>query len=133
MNLNKVIIPNHRFTESDDICLRGKVDTGTTCNYKCNFCYYITKLDAAFKPLETIKEEIDILVESGIKEFDLSGGESSIHPNFEDIIKYASQFGKVTTLSNGSSFSHYNNLIRAYNYGLRGILLSLHGWNEESH
>jgi len=133
MNLNRIIKPKKEDTDSYNICSRGKVDTGTRCNYKCYFCYYKDKLNDDFKDSEEIKNEIYNMYKNGIKEFDLSGGESSIHPDFLDIIIYANQFGKVTTLSNGSMFYDFDFLKQSYISGLRGILFSLHGYNKESH
>ena len=63
---------------------RAKLDTGTHCNYKCDFCYYKTQLDVVTN-LDVIKGRIDYLVECGITEVDLSGGESSIHKEWFDI------------------------------------------------
>jgi len=133
MKINRIFVPKAHETLSDDICTRGKVDTGYTCNYKCHFCYYINNLNDKFKKFDIIKEEIFKLQSSGITEFDLSGGESSIHPDFIQIIKYAKQFGKVSTLSNGSMFQNIDFLRNCQSEGLSEILFSLHGWNAEEH
>jgi len=133
MNLNKIILPNYKETKSDLICLRGKVNTGTACNYRCGFCYYKDRLDVPDKPFINIQKEINNLYSNGIREFDLSGGESSIHKDFFKIIKYGNEFGSVTTLSNGYKFADYEFLKESYDNGLSGILFSLHGWDSHSH
>ncbi|RLA76999.1 MAG: radical SAM protein [Epsilonproteobacteria bacterium] len=132
MNLNKMFKPDPKLS-SDNMCLRGKVDTGLRCNYKCDFCYYIKNLDDPHKDGNLIYKEIDELYAQGITSFDLSGGESSIHPEFINIIKYAKRYGKVSTLSNGSMFNDYSFMEECYNAGLSEILFSLHGWDKKSH
>ena len=114
-------------------CNRGKVDTGTSCNYNCSFCYYKDQLKN-ITDLETIKRRVDYLAECGITEVDLSGGESSIHPNWFEILEYCSSKGmKISTLSNGSMFCCEVFLTKSFNYGLKEILFSLHGYDRESH
>ncbi len=133
MNLNKHIFPKANETKSNDICTRAKVDTGTTCNLNCSFCYYKDKLNEPFKPLQEIKDEVIELSKRGITEFDLSGGESSYHPEFMNIIRFTKDYGKVTTLTNGVMFRNNHFLMEAINSGLSGILFSVHGWDKDSH
>lgn len=130
---------NHASTAKIEIdydepyCNRGKLDTGTQCNYKCEFCYYIDQLDKV-TPLKTIKERIDYLVECGITEVDLSGGESSIHKDWFEILDYARSHNlKISTLSNGSKFKNLEFLKKSQQHGLTEILFSVHGYNQESH
>ena len=85
----------------EPICNRAKLDTGTHCNYRCSFCYYKTKLND-ITSFDVIKQRIDYLVECGITEVDLSGGESSIHNQWFDILDYCTSKGlRISTLSNG--------------------------------
>jgi len=132
VNLNKILVPDYRDTESNDICLRGKVDTGYRCNYKCYFCYYKNNLDDPFLDKKIIKHNIDNLISRGIKEIEFSGGESSIHPNIIELIEYAyNKCGKVSMLSNGS----FDNKLLANmkQKGLSEILFSVHGWSNQTH
>ena len=69
----------------EPICERAKLDTGTHCNYRCEFCYYKTQLNDVTE-FNIIKDRIDYLVACGITEVDLSGGESSIHKQWFDIL-----------------------------------------------
>ncbi len=133
MNLNKLFIPLAKDTPDVKYNKRAKVDTGTTCNYKCDFCYYYNSLNAKFKDIAIIKKEILLLYKIGIKEFDLSGGESSIHPYFIEIITHAKQYGKVSTLSNGSMFHDIKFLEKCKQAGLQEVLFSLHGYDNISH
>lgn len=111
---------------------RAKVDTGTLCNYHCEFCYYKDKLKEK-DSLENVKKRVDALYRFGIREFDLSGGEPSILPYFFDILDYCSKFGTVSCLSNGFKFADINFCKKAKEHGLNEILFSLHGSNPEIH
>jgi MoaA/NifB/PqqE/SkfB family radical SAM enzyme len=112
---------------------RAKLDTGFFCNYKCEFCYYINNLHLKTSLL-TIKERIDKIASYGIEEIDLSGGESSIHKDWFEILDYCKEkFKKISCLSNGSAFSNEKFLIKSKDHGLSEILFSLHGYNEENH
>ncbi len=103
INLNKL----SPLLDNEPICTRAKLDTGTLCNYKCTFCYYKDKLDIC-DSFEVIKERIDYLVKCGIKELDLSGGESSYHPDWFKILDYCTLNNLyISTISNGSMFSDY--------------------------
>mgnify|MGYP006268304627 CR=1 FL=1 len=112
---------------------RAKLDTGTHCNYRCEFCYYKTQLNDVTE-FEVIKERIDYLVACGITEADLSGGESSIHKQWFDILDYCKSKGlRVSTLSNGYKFADKEFLRKSQEHGLEEILFSVHGYDKESH
>jgi len=136
MNLNKIYKPQPKFTQNNDICKRGKVDTGTTCNYNCYFCYYKNSIHSPFKPFEDIKQDIDKLVKQGIEELDFSGGESSIHPNFFEILDYSSslsQISNLSMLSNGWFGDNEKFIKKLKEHKINEILFSLHGWNSITH
>jgi len=114
-------------------CNRAKLDTGTFCNYDCEFCYYQGMLHLK-TDYETIKQRIDKLYEYGITEVDLSGGESSIHKNWFDILDYCNdRFDHISTLSNGWAFAKEEFLIKSKDHGLKEIMFSVHGFDEDSH
>jgi len=112
---------------------RAKLDTGTHCNYRCGFCYYKEALDVK-TDLGTILKRIDKIHSAGIREIDLSGGESSIHDGWFDILEYCRErFESVSTLSNGHKFSSYDFIAKSKEAGLSEILFSLHGYDSDSH
>ena len=114
-------------------CNRAKLDTGTFCNYDCEFCYYQGELHIK-TDFETIQKRIDILYDYGITEVDLSGGESSVHKDWFKILKYCnSRFSNISTLTNGRKFSNEDFLIKSKEHGLKEILFSVHGYDETSH
>jgi len=128
--INELSIPHPE--DSDGVlCNRAKIDTGTHCNYKCSFCYYISSLNVV-TPFDKIKERIDFVRSQGITEVDLSGGESSIHKDWFKILDYCSDM-KISCLSNGYKFSDYEFCKKSKEHGLQEILFSLHGYNESNH
>lgn len=133
MNYNIVSTTKLEVDSSEPYCNRAKLDTGTQCNYKCHFCYYLDQLDKV-TPYEVIVERIDYLIECGITEVDLSGGESSIHKDWFRILTYCKERNlKISTLTNGSKFKNRDFLLKSKEYGLEEILFSVHGYDEESH
>ncbi len=130
---NTASVARLKVDTTEPICNRAKLDTGTHCNAKCHFCYYIDHLNVV-TPLEVIKERIDYLVECGITEADLSGGESSIHKDWFNILDYCTSKGlKVSTLSNGIKFADWHFIEKSQEHGLEEILFSVHGYDEDSH
>jgi MoaA/NifB/PqqE/SkfB family radical SAM enzyme len=114
-------------------CNRARLDTGTFCNYDCEFCYYQGDLDKVTS-FDIIKKRIDVLYKYGIDEVDLSGGESSVHKQWFDILDYCnSRFSNISTLSNGWAFAREDFLIKSKEHGLKEILFSVHGYDEQSH
>jgi MoaA/NifB/PqqE/SkfB family radical SAM enzyme len=112
---------------------RARLDTGTFCNYDCEFCYYKDQLDVK-TPWETVKERIDYLVKYGITEVDLSGGESSVSPDWFKILDYCrDKFTSISCLSHGGKFANMDFARESYEHGLREILFSLHGATAEVH
>lgn len=118
---------------NESFCNRAKLDTGTNCNYNCSFCYYGDKLNQVTN-FDIIKKRIDNLVKIGIKEADLSGGESSIHKDWFKILDYCKLNNlKISTLSNGSKFKNEDFLIKSKEHGLEEILFSVHGYESDVH
>lgn len=113
---------------------RARLNTGFLCNYKCEFCYYKNKLTER-DSLEKIKERIDDIKRYDIDEIDLSGGESSIEPNWFNILEYCKEkkFKNISTLSHGGKFYDFEFIKKSKEYGLNEILFSLHGATEEIH
>jgi radical SAM protein with 4Fe4S-binding SPASM domain len=112
---------------------RAKLDTGKLCNYKCEFCYYKNHLNERDE-LNKIYKRIDYLFNYGIKEIDLSGGESSVEPNWFKILEYCqNKFERISCLSHGGKFSDKEFIRKSYDLGLREILFSLHCTDENTH
>ena len=114
-------------------CNRARLDTGPFCNYDCEFCYYRDQLDVKI-PWEIVQKRIHRLLDYGITEVDLSGGESSVSPDWIKILDYCNErFDHVSCLSHGGKFSDKEFVQEAKDHGLKEILFSLHGATEEVH
>ena len=134
INLNAMIEPKAKDTKSDDICLRSKIDTGLRCNLDCSFCYTKKHIHDAPKSFIDICKTMDKVKAAGIKEAEFSGGESTVHPNWFDMLEYASNlFENVSLVINGVKLSNEEFLIQSKEKGLKEVLFSLHGWDNESH
>jgi len=114
--------------EFPNILNKAKIDTGFRCNASCYYCYYKNNLDDSFMNTDEIYYQIDKAKEFGFNKIELSGGETSIHPDFINIIKYSSLKNlKVSTLSNCIIFKNRSILDEAIFNGLNEILISVHG------
>lgn len=114
-------------------CNRARLDTGTFCNYDCEFCYYKDQLDVK-TPWEIVKKRIDYLLSYGITQVDLSGGESSVSPDWFKILDYCNdKFESISCLSHGGRFANIDFLKESQERGLKEILFSLHGSTAEVH
>lgn len=134
INLNSIISPKIEDTLSNDICLRSKIDTGLNCNLKCDFCYTLKHVHDAPKSFIDICKVMDKVKAAGIKEAEFSGGEPTIHPNWFDLLEYASNiFDHVSVVTNGTKLCNEEFLLKSKEKGLKEVLFSLHGWDEESH
>lgn len=110
---------------------RVKIDVGLKCNYNCIFCYYKNHLKENFKSLDIIKQKILTLYNCGFRDFDLSGGECTIHPDFFEILKYIKSLNSSASIvSNGFKFSDINFCKKCQQYGLNEVLFSLHSIKE---
>ncbi len=118
---------------TEPYCNRAKLDTGPLCNYNCSFCYYQGDLNKK-TDLSVILSRLDYLTECGITEVDLSGGESSLRPDWFELLAECKKRGmKISTVSNGYKFADWDFIKQSKEAGLEEILFSLHGYNAESH
>lgn len=114
-------------------CNRAKLDTGYFCNYDCEFCYYRDRLGEKTE-FDIVKQRADYLLNYGITQIDLSGGESSVSPDWFKILDYCSErFEHVSCLSHGGKFYNKDFLKESKEHGLKEILFSLHGSNSDTH
>jgi MoaA/NifB/PqqE/SkfB family radical SAM enzyme len=118
-------------TETKPLCKRAKLDTGTFCNLKCSFCYYKDQLDKQTS-LETILKRLEYIKGYDlITEIELSGGESSVHPEWFQLLNECSKYyNHISTLSNGSKFNNLEFLLDSKKAGLKEILFSVHGYGD---
>jgi MoaA/NifB/PqqE/SkfB family radical SAM enzyme len=133
INVNLLSTSNIQINRKELLNNRAKLDTGPLCNYDCEFCYYSDRLSERTS-YETVIRRIDELLEYGIDEVDLSGGESSVDPNWFKILDYCnSRFSHISCLTHGGKFSSLEFLRKSRKAGLKEILFSLHGSTESLH
>ena len=82
------------------------------CNFSCTMCYAKMTLEEVQKSGQKIlgfdewKVYLDRFYEMGVSDISLTGGECTIHPDFEKIYTYAYDLGfGIAILTNGSQIS----------------------------
>jgi len=105
------------------------------CNLKCIFCLDAEHHIGTFSPLDFIKHKIKKARDEGTTRLIVSGGEASIHPQFMEVIAYATSLGfeKVQTITNGRMFSYKSFADKAVEAGLNEATFSIHGHNAKLH
>ena len=96
-------------TEHEQHTCVGVLEITSSCNLTCPMCYAASAPGGKHLPLEECKRQIDRLVEvEGRAEVcQLSGGEPTIHPQFEQIVEYAlsREIDYVMVNTNGIRFA----------------------------
>lgn len=108
-------------------CTRIKIDTFFRCNARCRYCYYISKVNEPFIHKKEILDQITKAKELKFKSIEFSGGESTIHPDFLECVKYAKSLGLITSvITNGYIKPDY--LKKILDNGLDEVMFSIHGY-----
>ncbi len=108
----------------------------TACNSRCLFCLDSDTPRNLYLPEDEVRAELDRgRVELEADRVILSGGEATLHPAFQNFIRYARDAGysRVQTVTNGymlADLPFYEACVAA---GLGEITYSLHGHDEELH
>ena len=68
------------------------IETNTTCNIKCAYCYSVDH--PLVKPLDLARYEVDFAIASrSLDAISLLGGEPTLHPDIVDIVRYVKSNG----------------------------------------
>ncbi|NQU99825.1 MAG: radical SAM protein [Parcubacteria group bacterium] len=108
--------------------------TGFSCNNNCIFCSNVA--DRNFNsPTEELLKKIDQGYEQGFRILEFIGGEVTIRPDFFDLVSYAKKIGfeDIQITSNGRLFSYPEFTKKAWQAGLKGVVVSLYGHNKKLH
>jgi len=109
---------------------RAVIDLNRNCNAKCIMCYYTYDPSRWSKPLDQVKRELVKAKERGNESVDFTGGEPTVYPHMEEVIRFSEQLGLHTCIiTNALSLERIKRLVDA---GCREWLVSLHGF-EENH
>ncbi len=85
-----------------------------SCNFKCVHCYN-QNLKPCIMNKELAFRIIDELVDMGCKSVTLTGGETTLHPDFVAIYKYCHDKGlKIKLFTNGYFLNKYFDILRAF-------------------
>lgn len=112
------------------------INLGGACNSRCNFCYTEWLNNVPNLLTNQVKYAIDQLAQiDTIKVLVFSGGEPTIRKDLLSLFEYANQAGffDIALHTNGRELKNYNLIEKLIKLGLKRVLISLHGHNEEIH
>lgn len=128
----------------DDLPLAGNlvdptwlsISLGGRCGSRCRFCY--TEEIRHEPPLSSrqVRAVIDAAAEvETIKTVVLTGGEPTIRPGLDALIRYIAEAGfrTITLQTNGHRLANPGQVKRLSEAGLTDVLLSLHGATAKTH
>ncbi|MDQ7982484.1 radical SAM protein [Paraburkholderia sp. SARCC-3016] len=117
-----------------------EIELTSICNWHCDFCYNVWKvsddytphLDERHLPLTVARSILDEAHANQCMRIRFSGGEPTLHPQFDEIVQYAGSLGfRIEVFTNGSRITPERALRFAQN-GVRTMLVSMHG-DEQQH
>jgi MoaA/NifB/PqqE/SkfB family radical SAM enzyme len=105
-----------------------------SCNLRCSHCYVESGPAVGIHmPLRIIEATFDLLAELGVDDIRLTGGEPSIHPQFDLIIQSALQRGfRLGLVSNGIRLFQGGGGLDFFS-ALSRCWISIYGTSAESH
>ena len=117
---------------------RGVLWLGQTCNLRCHFCYFLDRVRAnnhpehPFMNLNKAKEICSTLFDTyGNKSIDIQGGEPTIHPDINALVRHCRDIGLMPTLiTNAIALSRKEACQKLRDAGIRDMLISVNGLGE---
>lgn len=117
---------------------RGVVWLGQTCNLRCRFCYFQTRIEAKdhpehpFMSLDKAKTICDTLRNHyGNCAIDIQGGEPTIYPGIEELCSHSARIGLLPSLiTNALVLAKKDACQKLKDSGVRDLLVSVHGLGE---
>ena len=104
------------------------------CNLKCKHCYgNFSCNNSMFLDILTLKKVIDDASSKGVYQFDLTGGEPFLYPQFEDLLSYLYDSGMLVRIFTNLTIYNktYKNII--LKYGVKDIVTSVDSCDKEEH
>lgn len=81
---------------------RCEIEITSRCNFKCPYCRGLPLRGDV--PLDKVLYTLGLWLADGLKNLRFSGGEPTIHPYLEDMVRYANQGGaRIAVSTNGSA------------------------------
>jgi len=125
----------------------GVLDLGRRCAHSCRFCYYSFMSEAAggqfaalrrapFRSTEDSLRIIDLLAANGLVNFDITGGEPTMHEGLPDMVRRAAARDlSVRVITLGQFLTARRNggplLDRLLDAGVTDFLFSMHAADED--
>jgi MoaA/NifB/PqqE/SkfB family radical SAM enzyme len=110
------------------------IELTNRCNLSCGHCFDERHAATGDLPLELIDKVLREGKSCGIEQLSFTGGEPTIHREFEEIIERVSAAGyRFSFVSNGTSFPKIYPLLLKYRGCFLGVTFSLDGAREETH
>lgn len=101
------------------------------CNLKCIHCFNDSKSNnTKIMPLNDVKNVIDQLSDFGVFILGLTGGETLMHPNILEIIKYATSKRMQITMNSNGTLLTYDLAKKLKENGLNSLHISIDGRKE---
>lgn len=105
------------------------------CDLRCSFCHdaVLPKRGSnAHMPIEKVKSLLSLYAEAGLLRIRYSGGEPTLHPNFEEILAYGKELGLYQVVFTNGQHITAEALRHWKEMNVGEILISLHG-SEATH
>jgi MoaA/NifB/PqqE/SkfB family radical SAM enzyme len=110
------------------------IELTNRCNLSCGHCFEERHAATGDLPLEVLEKVFREGKSCGIEQVSFTGGEPTIHRQFEEIVDLVSQAGyPFSFVSNGVSFPRIYPLLVKHHKWFRGVTFSLDGAREETH
>jgi pyruvate-formate lyase-activating enzyme len=127
--------PRYLPAEARKITRRGILWLGQTCNLRCQFCYFLDRIEDeshpehAFMSVDKAKAICQSLVEYyGNNSIDIQGGEPTLWPEIFELIRFCADIGLAPTLiTNAQALSNGEVVNRYREAGIRDFLVSVQG------
>ncbi len=129
---------NPEYNIVSDYPLHVDLELASVCNLNCPMCYTITddfkeKVNASLMSFDLYKKVIDEISQYGVYSIRLSlRGESSLHKDFINCIKYAKEKGikEISTLTAGKKLIEKDYVREIIEAGIDWITVSIDGVDE---
>ena len=100
----------------------------------CKFCLFKDRMQTVSIPIYLLKSALNQAKKMACKRVALTGGESCLHPRFEEVIDLIVERDYVFSLvSNGYDTQKYYDTLNKYPNNFKTITFSLDGPTEEIH
>lgn len=112
--------------------LAVEIDLTNSCNYNCLYCRNGMLNKKEYIDYDDVKKIILELYKNNIFNVNISGGEPTLHPHFEDIIKLLNEYNIVWNLTTNGSLldKRMAKLLKENN--VNSVFITLAGMNDDT-